>query len=146
MHFADEVLDHLFGDFDVGDHTIAQRADGFDRVGRLAHHHLRIIANGLDALDPVDRFDGNHRRFIQDDALILNVNESVGRTQVDRHVLRPEFEEIFPEAHYIVFRSQDRALQAPVNRAGRPQSIPKLTRPVSPSETLPKRLNFLLTA
>jgi hypothetical protein len=93
VHLADEVLDHLLGDFDVGDHAVAQRADRLDVVRGLAHHHLGVVANGLDALDAVDRFDGDHRRFVEDDAAILHIDQRVGCTEVDRHVLRAEFEE-----------------------------------------------------
>ncbi len=100
MHLLDEVLDHLFGNFDVGDHTIAQRADRLDAVGGLAHHHLGIIAHGLHPADPVDRLNRNHRRFVQNDPLILHINQRVGGAEIDRHVLRAEFEEIGQEAHW----------------------------------------------
>ena len=53
VHLADEVLDHLLGDFDVGDHAVAQGADRLDVVGRLAHHQLGVVADGLDPLDAV---------------------------------------------------------------------------------------------
>ena len=99
VHLADEVLDHLFGDFDVGDHAVTQRADRLDAVRGLAHHHLGVIAHGLHALDPVDRLDRDHRRFVQHDPLILHIDEGVGGAEVDRHVLRAELEEIGQEAH-----------------------------------------------
>src|SRR5215210_4835436 len=54
VHLVDEMLDHLLGDVDVGNDSIAQGADGFDLVGRLAHHQLGVLANGLDLLDAVD--------------------------------------------------------------------------------------------
>ena len=99
MHLLDEVLDHLLGHFDVGDHAVAQRADRLDAVGSLAHHHLCIVAHGLDAADAVDRLDGDHRGLVEHDALILDIDERVGGAEVDRHVLRAEFEEIGQEAH-----------------------------------------------
>ena len=104
VHLADEVLDHLFGHVEIGDHAVAQRADGLDAVGRLAHHHLGIVTHGLDALHAVDRLERNHARFVQDDTLVLHVNQRVGGAEVDRHVLHAEFEEIVPEAHvYSIF-------------------------------------------
>jgi hypothetical protein len=99
MHLADEVLDHLFGDFDVGDDAVAQGTDRFDAVRGLAHHHLRIVTHRLHALDAVQRFDRDDRRFVENDALILNINQRVGGAEIDRHVLRAELEEIVPEAH-----------------------------------------------
>ena len=46
MHLADEVLDHLLGDFEVGDDAVAHRADRFDVAGRAAQHHLGVVADG----------------------------------------------------------------------------------------------------
>ena len=99
MHFANEVLDHFLGDFDVSDNAIAQRTDRFDRVRRLAHHHLGVIANGFDALDAVNSLNRDDAGLIEDDALILDVNQRVGRPQIDSHVLRTEFEKISEKAH-----------------------------------------------
>ena len=45
MHLADEVLDHLLGDFEVGDDAVAHRADRFDVAGRAAQHHLGVVAD-----------------------------------------------------------------------------------------------------
>jgi hypothetical protein len=87
------MLDHFLGDFDVGDDAVAQRADRFDVVGRLAHHHLGVVADGLDPLDPVDRLDGDDRGFVQHDAAILHIDQRVGRAEVDRDVLGTELEE-----------------------------------------------------
>src|SRR3546814_5866454 len=61
MHLADEVLDHLLGDVDVGDHAVTQRANRLDAVGGLAHHQLGVVADRLDPLDAVQRFDRDHR-------------------------------------------------------------------------------------
>ena len=103
MHLADEVLDHLFRDFDVRDHTVTQGAYRFDRVGRLAHHHLRIIAHGLDAFYSVQRLDSDNRRLVQNDALIGHVDESIRRAEIDRHVLRAELQKIREETHRSVY-------------------------------------------
>ena len=48
MRLADEMLDHLLGDLEVGDDPGAQRADGLDVAGRLAHHQLGVVADGAD--------------------------------------------------------------------------------------------------
>ena len=93
MHLANEVLDHFLGDLNVGDDAVAQRADRLDVVGRLAHHHLRIVADRFHFLDAMHRFDGHDRRLVQDDAAILDVDQRVRRAEIDRHVLRTEFQE-----------------------------------------------------
>ena len=48
MHPADEVLDHLLGDLEVGDDAVAQGADGLDVAGRAADHLLGLVADGED--------------------------------------------------------------------------------------------------
>ena len=92
MHFADEVLDHFLCNFDVRDNPIAKWADRLNAVRRFAHHHLCIIPNSFNPLDPVDSLNRDDRRLVQNDALILDINECVGGPQIDRHVLRSEFE------------------------------------------------------
>jgi hypothetical protein len=54
MHLADEVLDHLLGDFEVGDDAVAHRADRLDVAGRAAQHHLGLVADGQDLLLAAD--------------------------------------------------------------------------------------------
>ena len=48
VHLADEVLDHLLGDFEVGDDPVAHGADGFHVAGRAAQHLLGLDADGVD--------------------------------------------------------------------------------------------------
>jgi hypothetical protein len=97
MHLVNEVLDHLLGDVDVGDHAITQRADGLDLVGRLAHHQLGVLADGFHPLDAIYGLNCDDRRLIEDDAPAADVDEGVGRPEVDRHVVRHPFEPARPE-------------------------------------------------
>ena len=97
MHLVNEVLDHLLGDIDVGDDAVAQRADGLDLVGRLAHHQLGVVADRLDLLDPVDGLDRDDRRLVQDDAAPAHVDQSVCGPEIDRHVVRHPLEPARPE-------------------------------------------------
>ena len=46
MDLADEVLDHLFGDFEIGNDAVTQRTDGLDVAGRAAEHQLGLFADG----------------------------------------------------------------------------------------------------
>ena len=50
MHLADEVLDHLLRDFEIGDDAVAHRADRLDVAGRAAQHHLGVVADGANRL------------------------------------------------------------------------------------------------
>ncbi len=50
VHLADEVLDHLLGDFEVGDDSVAHGANRFHVARRAAQHHLGFDAHGVDLL------------------------------------------------------------------------------------------------
>ena len=93
VHLLDEMLDHLLGDVDVGDDAVAKRSDRLDGAGSLAHHQLGVVADRLDALDPVQRLDRDHRRLVQHDAATADIDHRVRGAEVDRHVVAHEFEE-----------------------------------------------------
>ena len=86
IHPADEVLDHLLRDLEVGDDAVAQGADGLDVAGRAADHLLGLVADGQDLLAPVLVADRHHGRLVEDDAAALDVDQRVGRAEIDRHV------------------------------------------------------------
>ena len=46
VNLPDEVLDHLLGNFEVGDHTVSHGSDRLDRAGRTAQHALGLVAHG----------------------------------------------------------------------------------------------------
>jgi hypothetical protein len=48
VHHADELLEHLLGHGEVGDHAVLHGADGLDVAGHLAQHGLGFVADGLD--------------------------------------------------------------------------------------------------
>src|SRR3569832_70159 len=67
VHLVDEVLEHLLG----------------DGAGRAADHGLRLGADRGDGLRAARAFvltHGDHRGFVQHDALAAYINKSVGRT------------------------------------------------------------------
>ena len=93
VRLADEVLDHLLGDFEVGDDAAAQRSDGLDVLGRLAHHQLGVVADGADAADAVGGLHRYHRRLAGDDAGAMDVDHGVRGAEVDRDAARREVEQ-----------------------------------------------------
>lgn len=93
MHFLDEMLDHLFRDIKIGDHAIFQRANDLNIVRRLAHHQLGISAHGPHLGHAVIGFQRDHRRFIEYDSLITQVDQRIGSAEVDRNIMRLKFEE-----------------------------------------------------
>ena len=82
------MLDHLLCNFDVGDHAIAERANGLNVGGRLAHHQLGFVADNLDPPDPVARFECDYRRFVQNDTFVPHIDNGVHGPKVDSHVMR----------------------------------------------------------
>jgi hypothetical protein len=81
------MLDHLFGDVDVGDDAITQRSNRLDLIGGLAHHELGIVADRLDSLDAVDGLDRDHGWLVEDHAAAADIDDGVSRAEVDCHVV-----------------------------------------------------------
>ena len=88
MHSLNEVLDHLFGDFEVRDDAIPHRADGGHVAGRFPQHLLGFVADGVHDLAPALIDEGDDGRLIEDNASPLCVNKGVGRAQIDRQIRR----------------------------------------------------------
>ncbi len=89
MHFADKVLQHLFGDGEIGDHAVFHRPDGGKIVGCAAQHPLGVRAHRRDGANPPNRvlIDGDHRGFVEDDAASPNINQRVSGPQIDREIV-----------------------------------------------------------
>ena len=87
MHFAYEVLQHFFGNGEVGYDAVFQGADGFDVARRTAQHAFGFKADrgdGLGAAGVATTTDGDYRGFVQDNALAAYINQRIGRAQIDR--------------------------------------------------------------
>jgi hypothetical protein len=93
VNLADEVLDHLLGDFEVGDDPVAHRTDRFHVAGSAAQHLLGLYADGVDDLAAADVPQGHHGRLVQHDALALHVDQGVGGAEVDGDIVRDGAEE-----------------------------------------------------
>ena len=93
MRLLDEMLDHPLGDLEVGDHAVAQRADGLDVGGGLAHHQLGVGADRGDLGGAAAIVHRHHRRLVEHDPLTAHVNHRVGGAEVDRDIARAEAEQ-----------------------------------------------------
>src|SRR5213075_1473389 len=82
VDLADEVLDHLLGDFEVGDDPVAHRADGFHVAGGAAQHHLGFDAHGVDHLAAAHGSQRHHGGLVQHDAPAFHVDQRVGGAEV----------------------------------------------------------------
>src|SRR5439155_14779666 len=84
VHALDEVAQHLLGDLEVGDHAVLQRPDGHDVGGRAPDHALGLEPDR--ERTTVLEVDGDDGRLVEDDAAAPDIDECVGRAQVNRHV------------------------------------------------------------
>jgi hypothetical protein len=92
MHLFDEVAQHLLGDVEIGDHAVLERADRGDVAGGATQHPLRFDADGVHLA--AVRVDRHHRGLREHDAAPANVDEGVGRAEVDGHVAAAQPSEI----------------------------------------------------
>jgi hypothetical protein len=91
VNLLDELLEHLLGHGEVGDHAVLHRPDGRDVARRLAQHLLGRHAHGQDGflgVRPAFGADRHHGRFVEDDALAANVDQGVGGAKVDGEIVR----------------------------------------------------------
>ena len=89
MHHLDELLEHLLGDGEVGDHAVFHGPYGFDVAGHFAQHGFGFVADGLDAflaLRAAFVADGDDRRLVQHNAAVTYKNQGVGSAKVNRQI------------------------------------------------------------
>ncbi len=91
VRLLDEVVQHLFGDFEVGDDAIFHRLDGDDVAGSTAEHLLGLFADGFDFAGVL--VDGDDGGLVDDDALAARIHKRVGGAEVDGEVAGENAEE-----------------------------------------------------
>ncbi len=89
LDHPDHALDHFLGRLEIGDHTIAQRANGLDVLVGLAMHLLGLSTHGDDL--PGGAVDGHDARFVHHDLVVVD-DQGVRGTEVDRDLLGEEVE------------------------------------------------------
>ncbi len=72
VRLLDKVVQHLFRDFEVGDHAVLHRLDGHDVARRAPKHILGLFAYGFHFACIF--IDGHNRGLIHNDALAGRVN------------------------------------------------------------------------
>ncbi len=82
---ADEVMQHLLRDVEVGDNSVPEGPHCHDIGGGAADHSLGLSTDGQDLL--IDPIDGDHRRLVDDDAATLDHYQGVGSPQIDGHIM-----------------------------------------------------------
>ena len=87
----DEVVQHLFGDFEVGDDAVLHGLDSHDVAGGAAQHLLGFLADGFHF--PSVFVDGDDGGLVDDDALPARIHERVGCAEIDREIARKHAEQ-----------------------------------------------------
>ncbi len=82
------MLDHFFGNFEIGNHAISHRPDSTDIARRLAKHHLGFLANRQHLCTATHFGHGNNGWFIEDNALALHINKRICRSEIDADIGR----------------------------------------------------------
>ena len=84
IHLLDKSADHLLGGIEVGDDTVAQRADGAEVLVGFLMHQASLLAHGQRlARLAVKR----HNAGLVDNHLVVMQDNGVGGTQVHRYLL-----------------------------------------------------------
>src|SRR5690554_213284 len=89
MHHADKLLEHLFGNGEVGNDAVLHGTNGFDVARHPTQHLLGFPADGLDDLLAVGAAVvayGHHRWLVKHNPFAADIDQSIGGTEVDRHI------------------------------------------------------------
>jgi hypothetical protein len=84
VHFGDEVPQHRFRHFEVRNDAIFKRTHCNDVCRCATEHTLGFVTDSQHSVGA--GLDGDDRWFAQNDPLILYVNKSVCRAQIDPDV------------------------------------------------------------
>lgn len=83
--FLNEVLQHHFRNFEIGDNTVSQRTNGDDVTRRPPHHAAGLFADGEHPFCLA--FNRDNGRFIQDHAPTFHMNQDVSGPQIYADIL-----------------------------------------------------------
>src|SRR5690606_10676701 len=89
MHHANELLEHLLGNGEIGDHAVFHGPNGLD-VARNATKHLHGLAtdslNDFFATGAAVVAYGDDRGLVEHNSLASDINQGIGGTEIDRHI------------------------------------------------------------
>ena len=89
MDFLDEIFEHCFGNFKVGDNAVLQRPYSHDITGCFPEHLLRFFADGDDFFCSSGIFvDSYHRWFVGNNASSLYIYQRVCGAKIYCQIFR----------------------------------------------------------
>ncbi len=90
VRLLDEVIQHLLGDFEVGDDAVFHRFDGDDVARRAAEHLFRFFADRLHF--PGILIQRDNGRFVDNNAFSFGIDKRIRGPEIDGKVRRKEAE------------------------------------------------------
>ena len=76
VRLLDKVVQHLLGDFEVGNDAVLHRLDGHDVAGGAPQHLFGFLAHGFYFAGVL--VDGHNRGLVDNNALAGRVDQCVG--------------------------------------------------------------------
>ncbi len=91
MNLEDEVLEHRLGDFKIRNDPVFHWANRLHIIRRSPEHFFCVGPDSDYSRPPFEiRFDRHNRRFGQYDPLASHVHKSIGRAEIDGHIIGKE--------------------------------------------------------
>lgn len=127
VDLADEVREHGFGNFKVGDNAVFEWANSGDGAWGFTEHFFGNPADGFAIFkDFVGAFlDSNNARFVENDTLAANRDERVAGPEVDSHVNTEEAEKAIKEHAYALPALERSASEVPAAQEQREMGTPQ---------------------
>ena len=121
LDLLDQLAQQFLGLLEVRDDAVLQRPDRIDAGRGAAQHLLGVAAHGQHAVGGA--IDRDHRGLVQDDSLALDIDEGVGRAEIDGHIVGDKTKER-AESH------------APPHTGQRPPGLAPASRGPGPIHTI----------
>jgi hypothetical protein len=98
---GEEATEHLFGHLEIGDDPMSKRPQCPDPRRCPPDHPPRLVSDRVNVAGRL--VDGDHRRLEEDDAFTANIDDGVGRAEVDGHIAATIRRKVARDAHDVSF-------------------------------------------
>ena len=85
--FLNKFAQHFCGYVKIRNNAVLERTHGCYRAGSAADHFLGLVSNGDHFAGSCTDIDGNNGRLPDNNALALDKDKRVGRSEVDSYIL-----------------------------------------------------------
>jgi len=84
VRLLNEIRQHFFRDFEVGNHAVFHGLDSDDVAGSAAQHLFRFLAHSFYFTRVL--VDGDDGGFVDDDALAARIHQGIGGAEIDSQI------------------------------------------------------------